>query len=111
MGWNVADLGESVGDFQRAVAERVEVINYATRDIPPERMRLHVCWGNYEGPHTNDIPLREIIDIVLRARPDGLCLEAANPRHGHEWKVFADVSLPEGKVLIPGVLDTTDELR
>ncbi len=98
MGWNVADLGESVGDFQRVVAERIEVINYATRDIPPEGMRLHVCWGNYEGPHTNDIPLREIIDIVLSARPDGLCLEAANPRHGHEWKMFTDVSLPEGKV-------------
>jgi 5-methyltetrahydropteroyltriglutamate--homocysteine methyltransferase len=107
MGWNVADLGESADDFRRVIAERVEVINYATRNIPPEVMRLHVCWGNYEGPHTNDIPLREILEIVLRARPDGLCLEAANPRHEHEWKVFADVKLPEAKVLIPGVLDTT----
>ena len=66
----------------------VEVINYALKDIDPERMRLHVCWGNTEGPHHHDVPLREIVGIVLEARPSGLSIEGANPRHGHEWKVW-----------------------
>jgi len=72
-----------------------------------QRMRLHICWGNYEGPHHKDIPLRDVINTVLCARPAGLSFEAANPRHEHEWNVFEDVKLPEGKVLFPGVLDTT----
>ena len=76
-------------------------------DIPPERMRLHLCWGNYEGPHHRDIPLRDIIDLVLRARPAGLSFEGANPRHEHEWAVWKEVKLPDGKVLIPGVIDST----
>jgi 5-methyltetrahydropteroyltriglutamate--homocysteine methyltransferase len=70
-------------------------------------MRIHVCWANYPGPHTRDVPLRDILDIILRARPAGLSIEAANPRHGHEWAVFEDVRLPEEKVLIPGVVDST----
>ena len=85
----------------------VEALNYALRDIPADRMRLHLCWGNYEGPHHKDTPLRDILNIVLQARPAGLSFEAANPRHEHEWKVFEEVKLPEGKVLIPGVLDST----
>ncbi|HUF29121.1 MAG TPA: hypothetical protein VMM77_00560 [Gemmatimonadaceae bacterium] len=85
----------------------MEVLNEAVKDIPAERMRLHLCWGNYEGPHNHDIPLREIIDCVFRARPAGISFEAANPRHAHEWKIFRDVKLPEGKVLIPGVIDST----
>ena len=97
----------SVEEFKKIVELHVEVINYALKDIDPERMRLHVCWGNTEGPHHHDVPLREIVDTVLRARPLGLSIEGANPRHGHEWKVWQDVALPEGKVLIPGVLDTT----
>ena len=97
----------SVEEFKKIVELHVEVINYALKDIDPERMRLHVCWGNTEGPHHHDVPLREIVDTVLRARPLGLSIEGANPRHGHEWKVWQDVTLPEGKVLIPGVLDTT----
>ncbi len=97
----------SVEEFTKIVEMHVEVINYALQDIDPERMRLHVCWGNTEGPHHHDVPLREIVDIVLRARPLGLSIEGANPRHGHEWKVWQDVTLPEGKALIPGVLDTT----
>ena len=97
----------SVEEFKKIVEQHVEVINYALQDIDPERMRLHVCWGNTEGPHHHDVPLREIVDIVLRARPLGLSIEGSNPRHGHEWKVWQDVALPEGKVLIPGVLDTT----
>ena len=97
----------SVDEFKKIVESHVEVINYALGDIDPERMRLHVCWGNTEGPHHHDVPLREIVDIVLRARPMGLAIEGANPRHGHEWKVWEDVTLPDGKLLIPGVLDTT----
>ncbi len=97
----------SVDEFKKIVELHVEVINYALKDIDPERMRLHVCWGNTEGPHHHDVPLREIVEIVLRARPLGLSVEGANPRHGHEWKVWEDVPLPDGKVLIPGVLDTT----
>ena len=85
----------------------VEVLNYALKGLPPERMRMHLCWGNTEGPHNHDIPLRAIIDAVLKAPPLGLSFEGANPRHAHEWKVWEDVRLPEGKVLIPGVLDTT----
>ena len=85
----------------------VEALNHALRDIPADRMRLHLCWGNYEGPHHKDTPLRDILNIVLQARPAGLSFEAANPRHDHEWKVFEEVKLPEGKVLIPGVIDST----
>lgn len=95
-----------VEEFRKQVELRVEVINHATRDIPPERMRLHVCWGNYEGPHHHDLALANIIDIVLRVRPATLLIEAANPRHEHEWEVFENVSLPEGKVIVPGVIDT-----
>jgi 5-methyltetrahydropteroyltriglutamate--homocysteine methyltransferase len=92
----------------RKVAQRyVELINHATRNIPPESMRMHVCWGNYEGPHHHDIPFREIVDIVLTARPASISIEAANPRHEHEWAVWQDVKLPDDKVLIPGVIDST----
>ncbi len=97
----------SVDEFKKVVELHVEVINYALADIDPERMRLHLCWGNTEGPHHHDIPLKEIVDLVLKARPVGLSFEGANPRHAHEWKVWQDVRLPKGKVLIPGVLDTT----
>jgi 5-methyltetrahydropteroyltriglutamate--homocysteine methyltransferase len=94
-------------DFRAALRLRVEAINHATRDIPPDAMRMHVCWGNYEGPHHLDVPLREILDLVFAARPAAVSFEAANPRHAHEWAVFEDVALPDGKVLVPGVIDTT----
>ena len=99
--------GESLEDFRRRAALHVEALNHATRDIPADQMRLHLCWGNYEGPHHHDVPLREIIDIVFDARPMAISFEAANPRHEHEWTVFDDVELPEGKALIPGVIDST----
>jgi 5-methyltetrahydropteroyltriglutamate--homocysteine methyltransferase len=83
------------------------VLNGALADIPPERMRMHVCWGNYEGPHNHDVPLREMAPIILKARPHALCIEGSNPRHGHEWKVWQDVKLPDGKVIVTGCLDTT----
>ena len=94
-------------EFRDQIRMHVRALNHALRDIPPEQMRMHVCWGNGEWPHITDIPLASIIDIVLEARPTGLVFEAANPRHEHEWKVWKDVRLPEGKVLIPGILDTT----
>ena len=97
----------SVEEFKKIVELHVEVVNHALAGLDPERMRLHLCWGNTEGPHHHDVPLKEIIDIVLKARPLGLSFEGANPRHAHEWKVWEDVTLPEGKLLIPGVLDTT----
>ena len=84
----------------------VDAINEATRNIPPERMRIHLCWGNYEGPHHCDVPLADVIDIVFRARPSAIALEAANPRHAHEWQLFETVKLPEGKMLIPGVIES-----
>jgi 5-methyltetrahydropteroyltriglutamate--homocysteine methyltransferase len=94
-------------EFRDQIRMHVRALNHALRDIPPEQMRMHVCWGNGEWPHITDIPLASIIDIVLEARPTGLVFEAANPRHEHEWKVWKDIRLPEGKVLIPGILDTT----
>ena len=95
-------------DEFRAVAEmHVEVLNYAVAGIPPERMRMHICWASTGGPHHRDVPLADIVDIVLKGRPAGLMVPGANPRHGHEWKVWKDVKLPAGKVLIPGVIDTT----
>ena len=101
------ESGTSIADFRRRVAMRLEALDLATRDIPPDRMRMHLCWGNSESPHTTDVPLAEFIDLVLAARPGGILLEGANPRHEHEWAVFEDTKLPDGKVVIPGVLDST----
>ena len=107
MGRHLAFADLSTGDFVKIAEANVEALNHALRDIPPDRMRMHLCWGNYEGPHHRDIPLKEIIGVVLKARPQAISFEGANPRHEHEWTVFQDVRLPEGKVIIPGVLDST----
>ncbi len=107
MGRHLQFADADLDTFRGNVALHVEALNHAVRDIPPERLRLHLCWGNYEGPHHRDVPLRDIIDIVLTARPMAISFEAANPRHAHEWSVFESVALPEGKLLIPGVLDST----
>jgi 5-methyltetrahydropteroyltriglutamate--homocysteine methyltransferase len=93
--------------FVRLARRNVEVLNHAVRNIPAEKLRMHVCWGNYEGPHHHDIPLRSIAAAVLAAKPRYLLIEAANPRHGHEWAVFETVTLPAQKVLVPGVVDST----
>ncbi len=93
-------------EFLKSIARNIEVLNHATRNIPAEKMRMHVCWGNYEGPHHRDIPLEKIIATVLKARPAGLLLEGANPRHAHEADVFADFTFPDDKYLVPGVIDT-----
>jgi 5-methyltetrahydropteroyltriglutamate--homocysteine methyltransferase len=100
-----ADL--STAEFVKIAEANVEALNHALRDIPADRLRLHLCWGNYEGPHHRDVPLRDILPVVLKARPHAISLEGANPRHEHEWAVFRDVKLPDDKVLIPGVLDST----
>jgi 5-methyltetrahydropteroyltriglutamate--homocysteine methyltransferase len=97
----------SLEDFRKVITMHVEALNHAVRDIPPDRMRLHVCWGSTVGPHHTDVPLRDIVDVILNARPAAVSFPAANPRHGHEWKIWREVRLPEGKVIIPGVIDST----
>ncbi len=99
------DLSEA--DFLKRAQHHVEVLNHAVRDIPAERMRLHICWGNYEGPHDHDIPLAKVAAILLKAKPMALLIEGANPRHEHEWALWKEVKLPEDKILIPGVIDTS----
>jgi 5-methyltetrahydropteroyltriglutamate--homocysteine methyltransferase len=99
------ELGED--EFLARAAYQVEALNRAVVNIPAERMRMHICWGNYEGPHDHDIPLTRILDIVLRAKPAALVFEAANPRHRHEWTVWRDADLPEDKVLVPGCISST----
>ena len=94
-------------EFLRCAEIHVEALNHAVANIPADRMRMHVCWGNYEGPHTHDIPLQTILPVVLKARPSMLLIEGANPRHEHEWEVFTSCKLPDDKVLVPGVIDTS----
>ncbi|MCI0634452.1 MAG: cobalamin-independent methionine synthase II family protein [Actinobacteria bacterium] len=103
-----ASIHSSADQRRRVVARNIEVLNQALGDLPAERMRMHVCWGNYDGPHEQDVELGEIVDLVLTARPAGLSVEASNPRHAHEWEVFEDVRLPDGKYLIPGVVESTN---
>jgi 5-methyltetrahydropteroyltriglutamate--homocysteine methyltransferase len=98
--------GRPVEEFRDYARLHIEVLNAAIANIPPERVRVHLCWGNYPGPHHHDVPLAQIIDLILTVRAHGLSFEAANCRHEHEWKVFEGVKLPEGKVLIPGVLES-----
>jgi len=98
------DLSEA--EFLRIAEANVEALNAATASIAPERLRMHVCWGNYEGPHDHDIPLERVIDVILKARPATILFEAANPRHEHEWKVWAGTRIPGYKVLAPGLIDT-----
>jgi 5-methyltetrahydropteroyltriglutamate--homocysteine methyltransferase len=98
---------KTLEEFRKVVELHVEVLNEATKGIPADRMRLHLCWGNYEGPHQLDVELKDIIDIVLKARAEGISFEGANPRHENEWRVWRDVKLPDDKVLIPGVIDST----
>lgn len=93
--------------FLKAAAQNVEALNHALARIPADRVRMHLCWGNYEGPHVCDIPLTKILKVVLRAKPQAISFEAANPRHGHEWAVFRDNKIPDDKILLPGVIDST----
>ena len=106
MGRHIQYANLSVAEWRSKAQLHVEALNHAVRNIPPEQLRMHLCWGNYEGPHHCDVPLADVIDIVFRAKPSALALEAANPRHAHEWKLFETVRLPEGKTLIPGVIES-----
>ena len=90
--------------YRKWVARHVEVLNHAIAGLPPERMRYHVCWGSWPGPHTTDVPLKDIVDLILSVRVGAYVIEGANPRHEHEWKVWQSVKLPQGRVLIPGVI-------
>jgi 5-methyltetrahydropteroyltriglutamate--homocysteine methyltransferase len=94
-------------EFLRNAELQIEALNYALTNIPADRVRMHVCWGNYEGPHTHDISFGKIFDTVMKAKPQAVLFEAANPRHAHEWTVWRDHEVPTDKILIPGVLDTT----
>ena len=100
----------SIPEFRTVVAQNVEALNTATSNIPAEHVRMHVCWGAGEGPRNHDIPLRDIVDVLLTARPVALSIMGANGRHEHEWKVWQGVPLPAGKVLIPGVIDSTTNI-
>jgi 5-methyltetrahydropteroyltriglutamate--homocysteine methyltransferase len=107
MGRHIQYAALSIDEFRKAARLHIEALNHALANVPPDQARVHLCWGNYEGPHHYDVPLADIIDVVFTARPNGISFEAANPRHAHEWRVFERVKLPEGKVLVPGVIDST----
>jgi len=107
MGRHTMYRDRSVGEFLKLAALHIDVLNHALRNLPADKLRMHVCWGNYEGPHHHDIPLEQLLPVVAKAKPQGLLFEAANPRHAHEWTVFRDLDVPEDKILIPGVLSTT----
>jgi 5-methyltetrahydropteroyltriglutamate--homocysteine methyltransferase len=106
MGRHIQFHDADLKTFRKAAALNIEVMNHATKNIPPEQLRMHVCWGNYEGPHHYDVPLGDVIDLVFKARASYISFEAANPRHAHEWTLFETVKLPDGKVLIPGVIES-----
>ena len=94
----------TVAEYRKYAELRVDALNHGLQDIPPEKVRFHTCWGSYHGPHKHDIPLRDIVDLILKVRADTYSIEASNPRHEHEWRVWEEVRFPEGKVLVPGVV-------
>ncbi|MFO1302256.1 MAG: cobalamin-independent methionine synthase II family protein [Burkholderiales bacterium] len=106
MGRHIQYADLPLPEWRKKAQMHVEALNHAVANIPAERLRMHLCWGNYEGPHHCDVPLADVIDVVFKAKPMAIALEAANPRHAHEWKLFETVKLPEGKVLIPGVIES-----
>jgi 5-methyltetrahydropteroyltriglutamate--homocysteine methyltransferase len=106
MGRHIQYADLSLAEFRKRAGMHIDALNHALANISPEQLRMHVCWGNYEGPHHYDVPFADIIDLVFKARPSAISFEAANPRHAHEWTVFETVKLPDGKVLIPGVIES-----
>jgi 5-methyltetrahydropteroyltriglutamate--homocysteine methyltransferase len=107
MGRHTMYRNRSVEEFLKLAAVHIEVLNAALRNVPADRVRMHVCWGNYEGPHHHDVPMDLLWPVISRAKVQGLLFEGANPRHAHEWSVFRDQQVPEDKVLIPGVIGST----
>jgi|SRR5579875_545824 len=110
MAFHCRSEGSDVGDPAAHLASSIEVLNEALAGLPPEKLRYHVCWGNYRGPHHRDVPLRKIAELVLRVRAKFIYIEAANPRHAHEWRLWQEVKLPDDKALIVGVIDTKTNL-
>jgi 5-methyltetrahydropteroyltriglutamate--homocysteine methyltransferase len=106
MGRHIQHADLSLAEWRKKAQLHVEALDHAVANIAPEQLRMHLCWGNYEGPHHCDVPLADVIDIVFRARPSAIAIEAANPRHAHEWKLFETLKLPDGKLLIPGVIES-----
>ena len=106
MGRHIQYADLDLKEFRKRITLHIEALNHAVKNVPAEKLRMHLCWGNYEGPHHRDVPLADIVDIVFMAKPQAISLEGANPRHAHEYEVFDTVKLPEGKVLIPGVLES-----
>jgi len=106
MGRHIQYYQADLATFRKAAEMHIEALNHALANIPADRLRIHVCWGNYEGPHHYDVPLADVIDLVFKAKPNAISFEAANPRHAHEWTLFERVKLPDGKVLIPGVIES-----
>jgi 5-methyltetrahydropteroyltriglutamate--homocysteine methyltransferase len=106
MGRHIQFADLDLAGFRKMAQQNIEALNHATANIPEDQLRIHLCWGNYEGPHHCDVPLSDIIDLVFTSRPHAISFEAANPRHAHEWTLFERVKLPDGKVLIPGVLES-----
>ena len=102
--WDQINPAPTVEDYKRFTMVRVEALNHAIRGLPTERIRFHLCWGSWHGPHVTDIPMADIVDVMLAIDAGAYSFEAANPRHEHEWTVFEDVKLPEGKVILPGVV-------
>ena len=107
MGRHTMYKDRSVADYLGMAERHVEVLNHALRNIPADRCRLHMCWGNYEGPHHHDVPMEQLLPVIVKVKAQALLFEAANPRHAHEWTVFRDIKLPDDKILVPGVLDST----
>jgi len=107
LGRHMMFKGQPDDEYRRQAELHVEALNHALRNVPADRVRLHVCWGNYEGPHHHDAPMEMVLPIALKARPQALLFESSNPRHAHEWTVFAQAKLPDDKILVPGVLDST----
>ena len=105
--WDAHIPAISVAEYRTRAAQRVELVNHALRGIPEERVRYHICWGSWHGPHVTDLPLQDVVDLMLQVRAQAYSVEAANPRHEHEYHVWEDVKLPEGKILIPGVIAHT----
>lgn len=107
MGRHILFRDVDTAAFLKAARAQVEALNYALENVPAEQARLHLCWGNYEGPHHHDVDLADVVDIVLLAKPQAIQFEASNPRHQHEWQIWAEADIPDDKILIPGALDTT----
>ena len=107
MGRHIQFAALGLDEFRKMARLHLAALDHAVTGIPPEQLRMHLCWGNYEGPHHYDVPLADLLDLVFAARPQAVSFEAANPRHAHEWKVFERIKVPPGKIIIPGVLDST----